>query len=110
VDEIDGLVKKENEINLIRILQEALSNIEKHSGASVIDIRISVQEGRITLSVKDNGKGYAADHVKRGIGLAGISERVRILEGSLSISSAAGEGTALSVIIPVYDTNVPRTS
>jgi signal transduction histidine kinase/ligand-binding sensor domain-containing protein len=100
VDEIDGLVKKESEINLIRILQEALSNIEKHSGASVIDIRISVQEGRIMLTVKDNGKGYTAEHVTRGIGLAGISERVRILEGSLSVESGSGSGTAITITIP----------
>lgn len=101
VDEIDGLVKKENEINLIRILQEALSNIEKHSGATVIEIRLTHQADRIILQVNDNGKGYAADQVTRGMGLAGISERVRILEGSLSVESGSGSGTSINVTIPV---------
>ncbi|MFA6457487.1 MAG: two-component regulator propeller domain-containing protein [Bacteroidota bacterium] len=101
VDEIDGLVKKEDEINLIRILQEALSNIEKHSDASEISITLRVDQQMILLRIKDNGRGYSSENVRHGIGLAGMSERVRILQGSLSIESTAGAGTTITITIPI---------
>lgn len=105
IDEIDGLVVQDNEINIIRILQETLSNIEKHSGASTIDLRIAVSGGTITITVKDDGKGYSKDSVHYGIGLAGITERVRILNGSLSIESGTGSGTTVTVTIPVQQSS-----
>jgi signal transduction histidine kinase/ligand-binding sensor domain-containing protein len=105
LDVIDGMIKKEDEINLIRILQEALNNIEKHSGASVIDISLKCEQQHIALTIQDNGKGFAADTVKHGIGLAGMSERVRILHGAIAITSAPAEGTIISVTIPMYRTN-----
>jgi signal transduction histidine kinase len=105
LDVIDGMIKKEDEINLIRILQEALNNIEKHSGASVIDISIKCEQRHIAFTIKDNGKGFAADTVKHGIGLAGISERVRILHGAIAITSAPAEGTMISIDIPMYRTD-----
>ncbi len=105
IDAIDGLIEKENEINLIRILQEAVSNIERHSGATEITVHIKVEQSNIHLFIKDNGKGFAVDAVKHGIGLAGISERVRILHGTLAITSAPVEGTTLSITMPIYHTN-----
>ncbi|NUN69645.1 MAG: hypothetical protein HUU02_08040 [Bacteroidetes bacterium] len=101
VDEIDGLVEPRNEINIIRILQESLSNIQKHSGATEIDVRVAVTGDRLSLTIRDNGKGYAQDSVHHGIGLAGITERVRILDGSLSIATGEGNGTSVTVTIPV---------
>ncbi|MFZ4621900.1 MAG: ligand-binding sensor domain-containing protein [Bacteroidota bacterium] len=101
VDEIDGLIAKENEINIIRILQESLSNIEKHSGASEITILVKAEQHAVRLEIRDNGKGFSPESVRHGIGLAGISERVRILGGSLSIVSTAAEGTTLSITLPV---------
>jgi signal transduction histidine kinase/ligand-binding sensor domain-containing protein len=102
VEEIDGLVKKENEINVIRILQETISNIEKHSNATLVNIFVTVQGDRIVLAVNDNGKGYSQESVSHGIGLAGISERVRILNGGLSIESKSGSGTSITITIPVH--------
>ncbi len=103
LETIDGMIKKENEINVIRILQETLSNIEKHSGASEIFIIMKLEQQHIALTIKDNGKGFTANKIKHGIGLAGISERVRILHGSLSITSAIGEGTTISITIPIHN-------
>ncbi|MEW5798133.1 MAG: two-component regulator propeller domain-containing protein [Bacteroidota bacterium] len=105
IDTIDGLIEKENEINLIRILQEAVSNIEKHSGATEITVHLKIEQPNINLLLKDNGRGFAVDAVKHGIGLAGISERVRILHGTLAITSAPAEGTTLSITIPIYHSN-----
>ncbi|MFA6470070.1 MAG: two-component regulator propeller domain-containing protein [Bacteroidota bacterium] len=102
VDEIDGLINKENEINLIRILQEALSNIEKHSEASEISILLTVDQQMIILKIRDNGKGYVPGNVRHGIGLAGMTERVRILQGSLSIESTEGSGTVVTITIPIH--------
>lgn len=101
IDEIDGLIKEENEINLIRILQETLSNIEKHSDATAVDILAKVDGDQILLSIEDNGKGFVPEAVTHGIGLAGISERVRILNGSILIDSESGTGTKITIIIPV---------
>lgn len=99
VDEIDGMIPKENEINVIRILQEALSNIEKHSEAIEVIVSIKMEVNCIRIEIRDNGKGFNAESVRHGIGLAGISERVRILGGSLSIVSNPGEGTTLSIVL-----------
>lgn len=106
VDEIDGMIPKVNEINLIRILQESLSNIEKHSSATRIEVLIRSAEQKIVVEIRDNGKGYSPESVTHGIGLAGISERVRILEGSLSITSSPGAGTELIITIPVQQPHV----
>lgn len=102
VDEIDGLIPKENEINVIRILQEALSNIQKHSDAIEVTVLIKTEERTIKIEIIDNGIGFSSESVRHGIGLAGISERVRILGGSLSIRSNPGEGTALSIVLPSH--------
>jgi signal transduction histidine kinase/ligand-binding sensor domain-containing protein len=101
VDEIDGLIKTENEINVIRILQESLSNIERHSSATEVTIRITVRGDQILMAVKDNGKGYSRESVTHGMGLAGISERVRILEGNLQVQTDTGAGTSITITIPI---------
>lgn len=105
LDNIDGMINKNEEINVIRILQETLSNIDKHAGATEISVAVKVEQQHISLIIKDNGKGFVVDEVKRGMGLAGISERVRLLQGSFSIATALGQGTTLSITIPMYQTN-----
>lgn len=102
VDEIDGMVKKENEINIIRILQEALSNIERHSQATTVWISLRTDGTVIRLTIRDDGRGFAPGHGKPGIGLAGMTERVRILLGSLSIASEEGKGTTVTISIPIH--------
>lgn len=106
VEEIDGLFNQESEIHLYRIVQESLNNIIKHSGAAEATVVIKQQSGALSLSFRDNGRGFASEKVllhyapRGGFGLSGIAERARILGGKLTIDSQPGRGTNLTVVIP----------
>jgi signal transduction histidine kinase/ligand-binding sensor domain-containing protein len=106
IDPIDGMLTPENQINLYRVLQEALSNIVHHSGARRAEV--AVQRGVHGLSVRiaDDGCGFAADAEGRaaamgGFGLSGMAERARIMGGALSVWSAPGRGTRIELAMPV---------
>ncbi|GGY22342.1 PAS domain-containing sensor histidine kinase [Paludibacterium paludis] len=92
-------------IGLFRILQEALTNVLRHAQASMVSIGLRSERGRLTLSIADDGKGFdpEAHSPERSFGLVGIRERVLLLGGSLSIESQPGQGTVLSVSIPVEE-------
>ncbi|MFN2390695.1 MAG: two-component regulator propeller domain-containing protein [Pyrinomonadaceae bacterium] len=104
IDLIDGFCARESEINFYRIVQECLNNIIKHSGASEagVKIRRSENEG-VTLLVWDNGKGFDTNSMalkrasQSGFGMAGISERARILGGKIVINSTPNEGTTVKL-------------
>jgi len=95
------------ELALFRVLQEALTNVHRHSGASAADILMLREDNKLILEVKDNGRGMQPEMVSRfratgagvGIGLTSIRERVRELGGRLKLESSAG-GTLLRVTIP----------
>jgi PAS domain S-box-containing protein len=96
------------EVGLFRIIQEALTNVHRHSGATVADIRILRDAEQVLLEVKDNGRGMPEEVLHRfyetgagtGVGLTGMHERVRELGGNLSLESG-GSGTSLLVAIPI---------
>jgi two-component system sensor histidine kinase UhpB len=95
----------ESEITLFRIYQEAFNNAVKHARAGAIDIELRRRESKIVLTVRDDGIGFelrqgAVDRKLRGIGLVGMRERVAALGGHLSISSAPGQGTAVTAALP----------
>jgi signal transduction histidine kinase len=90
------------EISIFRIVQESLTNIHKHAGATSVDISISRSNGSVTLRVVDDGKGLPADR-SHGVGLRGMEERVRQLRGSFQISSNS-HGTTVTVTMPVTET------
>lgn len=87
------------EEELYRIVQEALNNALKHSGATAVTVRIVTSAERTEIEVADNGKGFDPDAVSRdrGMGLVGMQERAEKLGGSLSIQSAPGQGTRVTV-------------
>jgi signal transduction histidine kinase/ligand-binding sensor domain-containing protein len=107
IDEIDDLFDGESEINLYRIVQESISNIVKHSGASQAKLVVRRDSGSVGLTIHDNGKGFnpTAAGQNGGFGLKGISERVRIVGGRLTLRSAPGQGTTTSVYL---DLRQPR--
>ena len=102
---LDGLLSKEMEINLFRVVQESVNNIVKHSDATEAAVLIRVELPIIHVSIYDNGKGFpeAADGsgASVGMGLKGLRERVRILGGKCAIDSAPGNGTSISVTLRV---------
>lgn len=106
VDGIDGLLDAEAEIHFYRIVQECLNNIIKHSGATEVAVVVKKHEDSISLSVRDNGRGFEAnasngpDSQRQGFGLKGIEERTRIMRGKLTMESRPGTGASLTVEIP----------
>lgn len=110
VDDVDELLTKESEINLFRVVQEAITNIIKHSGASKAEIKLTKFDDFITITVRDNGKGYDAGKnkltdSKGGFGLSGISERIKFMNGEMNIDSEFNKGTALYFKIPIKINN-----
>lgn len=103
IDQMDGKLTPENEINLYRIVQECLNNVVKHSGAGKATVSANVESERIILSVRDNGGGFDGERSgdNGGMGLNGIQERAKILGGSLTIHSELGHGTMVLLEIPL---------
>jgi len=84
-------------ITLYRILQEALTNIIKHSQASQVWVDLSVEDEMVNLTVQDNGIGFHEEKTQsNGIGLTGLRERITIAGGTLNINSTPRHGTILS--------------
>jgi signal transduction histidine kinase len=87
-----------------RIAQESLQNIAKHSGAQTVRVDLAFQSGRIQLAIEDFGNGFdvqAQRRKRRGLGLIGMEERVRLLGGRLTIDSKPGRGTRVMASIPL---------
>jgi signal transduction histidine kinase len=106
VEDIDGLFDKDSEIHVYRIVQEAVTNIVKHSGATEAAVVIKKRAGVVSLSIRDNGRGLdpsknSTQSNNLGYGLSGIAERARILGAALAIDSKPGNGTTLTVEIPL---------
>ncbi|HJZ79054.1 MAG TPA: two-component regulator propeller domain-containing protein [Pyrinomonadaceae bacterium] len=104
IAELDGVFGPNEEITFYRIVQECLNNIVKHSAATEARVLIERDDSTIKLQVTDNGRGFsveALDRRKRGFGLAGMAERVRMLSGSSTIESEPGEGATISITIGV---------
>ncbi|CAN5903138.1 hypothetical protein BH11BAC7_BH11BAC7_13080 [soil metagenome] len=100
IDEsIDGVLLKNLEINVYRILQESFSNVIKHANASLVMIDINVRDNILLISFADNGMGFNPGSILKGQGVAGIKERVALLNGSLEINSTPLAGTELCIRI-----------
>ena len=109
VYKIDGLLSKNLEINIYRIIQEGLTNIIKHSSATHAEFKVSRNKKSITICINDNGKGFEITEAdlptkQSGIGLRTIRERVKLIEGTLHVDSASNKGTTLKIEIPIKDT------
>ncbi|HZU34957.1 MAG TPA: sensor histidine kinase, partial [Gemmataceae bacterium] len=88
--------------NVFRIVQEALTNVAKHSRATEVQIELHVTADQVTLSVRDDGVGFAPAALDgRRLGMLGMRERAELLDGSFSVRSAPGKGTQLAVNIPI---------
>ena len=96
----------EVETAVYRIVHEALTNVAKHSGAGGASLAIERRHGAVCLAIADDGRGFDTRTLSRpedvpGLGLPVIRERAALLDGWLDVESAPGEGTTLSIRIPV---------
>jgi len=102
--DVPGDIANDRALSLFRIVQEALHNVAKHSGATGVAIDLKGSADAVTLSVFDNGKGFnaAEQGVPHGIGMQSIRERVRMMNGTVLFQSRpAVEGTRIAVMIPL---------
>ncbi|MDB5202927.1 MAG: hypothetical protein JWQ27_2336 [Ferruginibacter sp.] len=95
------LFDKELQLNLYRILQEALRNTLKYADAKTLCIRLWPENNELLLQIADDGKGFTLTNIKSGIGLANMKRRAELFGGSFDITSAPGEGASITVRIPV---------
>ena len=91
----------EVETALYRIVQEALTNVSKHAGASRISIVVRRKGNSAAVVVEDDGRGFDAHARSAGLGLPGMRERVALLGGRLIVESSSGSGTTLAVEVPI---------
>jgi signal transduction histidine kinase len=91
----------ESERELLRVAQEAIHNVKKHAAASEMRVQLEYGPDAITLEVRDNGRGGAADGQSAGhFGLTGMRERAAVMGGTLEVSGAPGEGTTVRLRAP----------
>jgi len=100
--EVPAKLSPEVMLCVFRVVQEALQNALKHSSATIMGVHLSGESGSLTVTVADNGVGFAVDAAwRKGVGLSSISERVDEIGGTLDIRSSAGAGTRLTATVPI---------
>lgn len=98
---LEGRFPSQTEAVAFRIVQEALTNASKHSGARAIDVALSCDNGSLTMSVKDDGCGFDPSRMHMGIGIRGMKDLATLAGGSLNIESAPQKGTVVRCELPV---------
>ncbi|MEB2774785.1 histidine kinase [Algoriphagus sp. D3-2-R+10] len=102
IEELRGVLKKEQELQLYRILQESINNVLKHSEASALRVLFKRTEKGVELKIEDNGKGFDFSEKLndfQSLGLKTLKERIASIQGSMKINSEKGVGTSLSFIV-----------
>lgn len=106
VSSIDSSIKWElinnaNKINLYRIIQESLQNINKYANANSIKVEFKKDIDNLLLQISDDGVGFNVNKAKKGIGLQNMLSRINECEGTFDIKSKKGEGTIITVTVPI---------
>jgi signal transduction histidine kinase len=102
-----GRLKPEVETAIFRIVQEALTNVHRHSGAQNVCVRVEKNDSVALVTITDNGRGISKEILDRmaagksGVGVTGMRERVKELGGKFAVRS--GSGTTVSVQLPLTD-------
>jgi signal transduction histidine kinase len=98
-DSLPGLAP-ERQVAIYRIVQEALTNVTRHAGASRVHIELGAVDGRIALTVEDDGRGPSGE-LRPHLGLLGMRERVAALGGTLAVGPGNGRGFRIEASIPL---------
>lgn len=101
--DLDGLLT----LTMVRVIQEALDNAGRHSGAKRVEVDLRSTPQEITLKIVDDGIGFDVEEAKlaKGIGLISMRERIALAGGDFAILSKNGQGTQISVRVPVQRAN-----
>jgi signal transduction histidine kinase len=96
------------QVELLRIVQEALTNVRKHADATVLRGRAEADGRHLVVGISDNGRGFAVDAaLAEGLGLRGMEERARIIGGDLRVTSELSGGTTVEVRVPLPGASLP---
>jgi PAS domain S-box-containing protein len=100
--DVTSVLTPEIGLTLFRVLQEALHNVIKHSGVKHAEVRLREDSGEIRLTVRDLGRGFDIDAAtqRSGLGLTSMRERVRLVNGTITIDSKPRAGTTIHVCVP----------
>jgi signal transduction histidine kinase/ligand-binding sensor domain-containing protein len=106
LQDIDGILAAESEINLYRMVQESINNIVRHARATEATVLLRKNERAIEMSISDNGRGFdpaapGNSEAGGGFGLTSLLERARIIGARAQIESTKGQGTTISIQIPL---------
>jgi PAS domain S-box-containing protein len=99
-EEFDVGLSAKASVEMLRIMQEALANVRRHSAARNVEVRLRTDVGAILLEVADDGRGFDPMVARGGVGLVGMRERVEELGGEIEVKSWPGEGTEVTVRVP----------
>ena len=95
------------QVELLRIVSEALNNVRKHADATIVRITAEVNDGELLITITDNGRGFDQNEAfDKGMGLQGMRERARLIGGSLLVMSELSGGTTIEVRAPVVTAGV----
>jgi two-component system sensor histidine kinase UhpB len=96
-------IPSETALCLFRVVQEGLQNVNKHSRASRVEVRLADDPTEISLILSDNGVGFdlSQNYASQGIGILSMKERARMLDGTFEIRSAPMKGTQITVKVPL---------
>ncbi len=98
----DGIADHDRATAVYRIVQEALTNVARHAGATHVEIIMEIHDGSLRLSVHDNGKGVTEEEIggAMSFGIMGMKERALILGGEVVLGASPGGGTTVSLTLP----------
>jgi signal transduction histidine kinase len=88
-------------IHVYRVLQEALNNVARHSGADEAWVRLTLEMDRLELEVEDRGRGISPGRLPRGLGIVTMRERAGLLDGTLAFEQPPGGGTLVRLTVPL---------
>ena len=96
-------LKGERATAVFRLIQEALTNVARHAGATEVSVSMFELNGQLFVTIQDNGRGISEQDLSanRSLGLVGMRERVNLLEGKIDFQGQPGRGTKISVVLPL---------
>jgi signal transduction histidine kinase len=112
-----GRLGRDAELALFRVLQEALTNVHRHSGSATADIQLARRDGVVIMEIRDHGKGAPPEVLQQsgsswkaswGVGLRGMEERLRQLGGQLDVLTSE-KGTVVRATIPIKESSPADT-
>jgi signal transduction histidine kinase len=105
VADLPNSLAPRSQVEVLRVLQEALTNVRKHADATVVRVSAEVEKSTFELHIIDNGRGFRPEETSGfGLGVQGMRERARLMGGDLRVVSEPSGGTAVQLSVPISDT------